>query len=402
LNKLFLKASAFASKAEAITATAVKAKAIAAIWTFPSIIFSALVIAWAAEATQFLVSQGLALAILAWLQTLPEFAVEAVIAWEAGIDPEKVHLVTANFTGSLRLLVGLGWPMIYFTTVFFRRRSSKEKRFLNIKLEGEHSVEVLGLLPPILYFLIIVLKGTLSLFDSVILFFMYVGYLYILRKIPPQDQEKIGDAGKIPRMILKLRPGLRNLSIGLLFLLGGVWLYLVAKPFLHSMLALATLLRVSQFVFIQWVSPFLSEFPEKVTALNWARQVKKSPMALMNMISSNINQWTVLVAMIPIVYSLSSGKVSAIHFDSHQKVEIFLTIVQSALGCILLANMEFRWYEATGLFLLWFIQFIIPHWREEMIFVYLFWLYVELLLAFFGKRKLKAFGEFRELIRKYW
>src|SRR5215469_14251822 len=78
-----------------------------AIWTFPTVLFSAIVIAWAAEAAQFLVSQGLALAILAWLQTLPEFAVEAVIAWQAGqtvklgADPYSVAhataLVSANF-----------------------------------------------------------------------------------------------------------------------------------------------------------------------------------------------------------------------------------------------------------------------------------------------------------------
>jgi len=384
------------------TASAVTSKAISAIWTFPSILVSALVIGWAAEAAQFLFSQGLALAILAWLQTLPEFAVEAVIAWEAGTDPQKVHLVTANFTGSLRLLVGLGWPMIYFTTVFFRKRKPGEKKLLNIKLEGEHAVEVLGLLPPILYFVIIVLKGTLTLFDSVILFLMYVGYLYILRKIPAQDQEKIEEAGRIPRWILSQKPLRRDLSIAFLFIIGGIWLYLVAEPFLHSMLALATFLGVSQFVFIQWVSPFLSEFPEKVTAFNWARTVKKAPMALMNMVSSNINQWTVLVAMIPIVYSISAGKVSAIHFDSHQKVEIFLTIAQSALGMVLLANMEFRWYEALGLFSLWFVQFVIPSLREEITWVYLFWLYVELILGFVGKRRLKVFKEFRELIRKYW
>src|SRR5215210_4926040 len=90
-----------------------------AIWTFPSILLSAFVIAWCAEAAQFLISQGLALAILAWLQTLPEFAVEAVIAWEAGKDPTKTNLAIANFTGSLRLLVGLGWPMIYFVAAAF-------------------------------------------------------------------------------------------------------------------------------------------------------------------------------------------------------------------------------------------------------------------------------------------
>jgi len=384
------------------TISAAASKAVSAIWTFPSVILSALVIGWAAESAQFLFSQGLALAILAWLQTLPEFMVEAVIAWEAGVDPAKIHLVTANFTGSLRLLVGLGWPMIYFTTVFFRKRKPGERRWSNIKLEGEHSVEVLGLVPPILYFVIIVIKGTLSIFDSAILFLIYVAYLYVLQKIPPQDKEKIEDVGKVPRWILKQKTAKRNLAIAFLFIFGGIWLYLVAEPFLHSMLALATVLGVSQFIFIQWVSPFLSEFPEKVTAFNWARQVKKSHMALMNMVSSNINQWTVLVAMIPIVYSISIGKVSVIHFDSHQKVEIFLTIAQSALGMILLANMEFRWYEALGLFSLWFLQFVMPSLREEITWVYLFWIYVELILAFVGKRKITAFSEFRELIRKHW
>ena len=91
-----------------------KPSALSSVWTFPSILLSAFVIAWGAEAAQFLISQGLALAILAWLQTMPEFAVEAVIAWQAGKDPSKTHLAIANFTGSLRLLVGLGWPMIYF------------------------------------------------------------------------------------------------------------------------------------------------------------------------------------------------------------------------------------------------------------------------------------------------
>jgi cation:H+ antiporter len=389
------------SELKSLGAVSAKAKALSAIWTFPSIIFSALVIGWAAEAAQFLFSQGLALAILAWLQTLPEFAVEAVIAWEAGIDPEKVHLVTANFTGSLRLLTGLAWPMIFFTAAFFRKRKQTGKRLVNIKLEGEHAVEVMGLLPPIGYFIIILLKGTLSLFDSVILTIMYLGYLFILQKIPPQDQEKIEDVDKIPRMILKMKPIPRNVTIAGLFLIGGFWLYFVAHPFLYSMLALATLLGVSNFVFVQWVAPFLSEFPEKVTAFNWARKVKKAPMALMNMVSSNINQWTVLVAMIPIVYSISRGEVSAIHFDHHQRIEILLTMAQAILGFLFLANMEFRWHEALGLFSLWFTQFILPSWREEIIFVYFLWILIELIFVFVGAKKLRAFKEFKSLFHAH-
>src|SRR5438105_10444343 len=139
--------------------------ALSALWTFPSILISAFVIAWGAEAAQFLISQGLALAILAWLQTLPEFAVEAVIAWQAGKDPSKTHLAIANFTGSLRLLVGLGWPMIYFVAAVFGWK--RHGGFVNIHLEAEHSVEVFGLLLPILYFTFIWWKGTLTVWDAV-------------------------------------------------------------------------------------------------------------------------------------------------------------------------------------------------------------------------------------------
>src|SRR5262244_3508167 len=99
--------------------------AASALWTFPTVLGSAVIIAWGAEAAQFLVSQGLALAILAWLQTLPEFTVEALIAWEAGKDPARVHLAIANFTGSIRLLVGLGWPLVYFVAAYFAKKTGK-------------------------------------------------------------------------------------------------------------------------------------------------------------------------------------------------------------------------------------------------------------------------------------
>src|SRR6058998_1881420 len=104
-----------------------KGSPLSALWTFPSILFSSFIIAWAAEAAQFLMSQGLALAILAWLQTLPEFAVEAVIAWEAGAEPARAHLAVANLIGAIRLLLGLGWPMIYVVFVIAGRKQATSR-----------------------------------------------------------------------------------------------------------------------------------------------------------------------------------------------------------------------------------------------------------------------------------
>jgi cation:H+ antiporter len=374
---------------------------ISSLWPFAAILFSAVVIAWGAESAQFLISQGMALAILAWLQTLPEFAVEAVIAWEAGQDPSKIHLVTANFTGSLRLLVGLGWPMVYFTAAFFHKRRNHGLPLGRIHLEGEHAVEVMALLPPILYFLVIYFRSRLTWVDSVLLLSFYLIYLYVINRIPPQDHEKIEDLERIPRAILRRPPWIRNGIIVLLFLIGGGLLYLSAHPFLHSMLRISMALGISEFIFVQWVSPFLSEFPEKVSAFYWARKVSAAPMALMNLVSSNINQWTMLVAMIPLVFSASKGEMSGVPFDSHQKVEILLTLAQSFLGFLLLSNMRFSWYEAIGLFLLWFIQFVRPHLREEIIWVYFGWIGVECALVLLKRKRLRSFSGMRTLIQTH-
>jgi len=356
------------------TVTSASAAAGAA-WTFPSVLGSAILIAWAAEAAQFLVSQGLALAILAWLQTLPEFAVEAVIAWDAGhtmrtsTNPYEVRhataLMTANFTGSLRLIVGLGWPMIYATAAFFHRRKSKQK-LKHIALEAEHAIEVIFLLIAIAYFVIVWLKGTLTWHDTVMLTIIYFVYLFFLNKIPPQSEEKMEDLDRIPRFILRQRRALRNAIITGLFVGGGLILYFAAHPFLESLKAIAVGLGLSTFVFVQWVAPFLSEFPEKVSAFNWARRVTTAPLALMNMVSSNINQWTMLVAMLPIAYALALGRLDTITFDEHQRLEILLTIAQSLLGALLLANMRFTWWEAILVFTLWALQFVLSGFEKPL------------------------------------
>jgi cation:H+ antiporter len=167
------------------------------------------------------------------------------------------------------------------------------------------------------------------------------------------------------------------------------------------MLAISLAMGISEFVFVQWVSPFLSEFPEKISAFYWARKVSTAPIALMNMVSSNINQWTMLVAMIPLVFSIGKGELADVVFDGHQRTEILLTIAQSFLGFLLLLNMRFSWYEALGLFLLWFIQFVSPNLREEMTWVYGGWIGVECSLLLLKRKRMPAYQSFRKLFRAH-
>jgi cation:H+ antiporter len=378
--------------------------ALSALWTFPSILFSAFLVAWGAEAAQFLISQGLALAILAWLQTLPEFAVEAVIAWEAGKDPERAHLAIANLTGAIRLLLGLGWPMIYFVFAFSARGQRKTgDRLRAIRLEREHAVEVVGLVPPLLYFLIIIWRQRITWVDAVVLIGLYVVYLWILTRNPPKAAESLAEAPAVSRWAYRQPGWRRQAAIGGLFALGGTLLYVTAHPFLTSMIALAGLIGISQFFLVQWVAPFLSEFPEFVSTFTWARRVTQAPMALMNIVSSNINQWTILAAMIPLVYGFSHqhhyGTWADFPFDPGQRIEIVLTLLQTALGIMVLANMEFDWLDATALFALWAVQFSVPHLRVEVAVAYGVWMVVLLIQFVMGSKRLLAPKYFIETLR---
>jgi cation:H+ antiporter len=254
-------------------------------------------------------------------------------------------------------------------------------------------VEIVGLVPPLLYFGAILLKGSFTWVDALVLIALYVAYLWVLFRHPPQDAESVSEAPAVSRWALR-QPGWRRpAAIGGLFGVGGVLLFVTVHPFLESLLAVAALLGVSQFAFVQWVAPFLSEFPEKLSAFYWARRVTHAPMALMNMVSSNINQWTILAAMIPLIYGYSSlrhhGVWMDFHFDPAQRGEILLTLLQTGVGALLLANLEFHWFDATLLFVLWLAQFLRPTLRDEVAMAYALWMAI-LMAGFIAHRQLLA------------
>lgn len=285
--------------------------------------------------------------------------------------------------------------MIFFVAAFFGRKS--RPLLAPIELENEHAVEVLTTVPPLVYFGWIWHKGSIDIIDAVVLIAMYGVYLAILWRMPPREQEEVADAPRIARWAAT-RPGRQRVfAVGGLFALGAALIYFTAHPFLQSMLAIAGTVGVSQFVLVQWVAPFLSEFPEKVSAFQWASRVRTAPMALVNMVSSNINQWTVLAAMIPIVFSLSRGAPSALPFDGAQREEILLTIAQSVVAVLVLLDMKFHWWDAGILFVLWLAQFLEAGWRDEITLVYLGW--AVLLIVSWIWRPPTAPGIFWQLVR---
>jgi cation:H+ antiporter len=364
----------------------------AALWASPGILVASLMIAWGAEATQFFLAQGIALAVLALLQTLPEFAVEAVLAWH-----REVPYLFANLTGALMLLTGIGWPMIYFSAATAYRREHRQA-MRKIRLNPDQAVQILGLFAGIAYQAVIWTKGSLNVFDGLVLISIYVGYLWLMRRLPPEEAETIDEIPAVPRAIVRAPKGLRITAILGLFIVGGSAVFLVAEPFLTGLFGLSMLLGVSRFQFIQWIAPLISEAPEGISAYYWAREHKRASIALMNVVSSNINQWTLLAALLPVVLSASMGHLTAIPLDETQSRDVLLTLAQSTLGALFLLNMELAWWEALGLFVLFLVPMIDSDVRVHVTWIYFAWCGVEILRLIGGNRKAAAVSHLRNIL----
>ncbi|MCL4477681.1 MAG: hypothetical protein M1381_01080 [Deltaproteobacteria bacterium] len=362
-----------------------------ALWTFPLIVILAFIIAWAAESAQFFLSQGLALALLAWFQTAPEFMVEADLAWK-----QQVHLLLANFTGSLRLLTGVGLPLVFFVSYLYNR---KHKNGSTIIINETHSIEVVFFLLGTIYLFFIYLKGSLNMYDGLFMISVYAIYLMLLFRLPSSDKEE--HIEYVPRKVISMKPFQRTVTIVMLFLAGGLGLILVVGPFIGSMMGIAATLGVSNFIFIQWVAPFLSEFPEKLSAFYWAKKKTGAAMGLMNLTSSTINQLTILPALLPFIYAVSIGHISPIHFDTYQKMEMLLTFAQCITVALLLIDMRFTLYEASLVFVMWLIQFIFPDLRGIVMGIFLGWALLESVMIVAGFKGMDALNDFVLVYKKY-
>jgi len=374
---------------------------ILAFFTFASVVAAAMMIAWAAEASQYSISQGLALAIVAIVQTLPEFFVEGAIAWNAGKDPVGwLPNVTANFTGANRLLTGLGWPLILFTAML-SKSGNRRSGLRVIALRKEQSIEVVFMLGATLYYVLIWLRGSLEIVDTLVLLAAFLGYLWMLSRLPSEREDPRAVLDASPRAIVDLRTRKHRIAAILgLFSFSGLVFVFISTPFVDSINTIAVALfgAGAGFFFIQWIAPFLSEFPEKVTAFHWARKVKLAPMALLNFISSAVNELTALVAIIPIVFALSIGAIGPVSLTAHRD-EVLLTMAQSLYACVCLMDLKYDVRNAVLLFGLWLVSTAFVETRFAISIIFLVASLVEVIVQ---RGRIIVFSAFKESLQQYF
>ena len=330
------------------------------------VVGAAFLLAWAAEAMQVDVSQGLALALLALIAVLPEYVVDFVFTSKAGQDPKRfAPLALANMTGGNRLLIGVGWSLVVLLAAWKIRRTAATAGYkgevdTGIALDRAHSIEIAFLIVATLYSLTLPLKRTLTLVDAAVLIILFVLYLVRITRAPSEEPDLVGPALVIGQ--LPTRP--RRIALAVTLSFAAAVIFACAEPFADSLVHTGERFGISTFVLVQWLAPLASESPELVVAGVFAWRLNTNG-ALGALVSSKVNQWTLLVGSLPVVFAVSAGGLHGLPLDTLQREELFLTAAQSAFAVAILANRSISVREASWLLGLFFSQFVLgavlPH-----------------------------------------
>ena len=324
------------------------------------VIGAAFLLAWGAEALQLDISQGLALAVLALIAVLPEYAVDFTFAVKAGEDPHKyAPLALANMTGGNRLLIGIGWSLVVLLAAWRITRIARAQGYrgpldTEVRLDRPHAIEIAFLAVASIYSLTLPLKRTLSPVDTIVLVSLFVWYAVRISRAPAEQPHLVGPAELVGRL-----PTAKRRAVVALMLIGSAGVILIsAEPFADALVTTGEEFGISTFLLVQWVAPLASEAPELLVAGLFAWRLNTNA-GLGALVSSKVNQWTLLVGTLPLVFSVSAGALSGLPIDALQREELFLTAAQSVFAVAVLTNRSINVREALALMALFLTQFVL-------------------------------------------
>jgi cation:H+ antiporter len=316
-----------------------------------AIMGAAFLLSWAGEAAESDFSGTLIIAVLALIVMLPEYAVDGTLSWKAGKDAAFAPYAVANMTGANRLLIGVGWFAVFLVLFLKTKRKTS-----GVDIKPVQRIDCGILLLATLYVGFIALKGSIAWYDAGILFAVFLVYLWKISKAPKDGihHEAVGPAKAIADIRSK---NLRRVAWLSLMAYSAGAIFLSAEPFAHGLIEGGKTLGVDEFMLVQWVAPLASELPEFVVAVLFVMKIQ-SYRGLGVLVSSGINQLTLLIGSIPILFMLSAGHMASFDLDQRQSHEILLTAAQSLFAVALLANLNLSWKEAVALVVLFVITTI--------------------------------------------
>jgi cation:H+ antiporter len=330
-----------------------------------AIVASAFMLGWAGEAAELDLSGGLTVGILAIVTILPEYVVSIYFAYAAGTDPSMVQYASANLTGANRLLLGFGWPLIVLVAFFAVRAVAKsrasaagkarEKNAFGISLEPEARTDLGFLLIASILAFLVPATGQIHLVWGIAMVAIFVAYLWRQSHAEREEPELEGIAARIG----SLTRGQRIFFESAVLVVSAAIILVCAEPFAHSLIEAGKSLGIDDYLLVQWLAPIASEAPEFSLALIFAARGRAN-LGLAILISSKVNQWTVLAGSLPIAYVVGGGQGAALPMDFRQVEEFTLTAGQTLLGIALLLGLRLGARSAILLFGLFAITFVLP------------------------------------------
>jgi len=330
-----------------------------------AVLGSSFLLAWAAETAEKDVPRAFAIAVLAILAVAPEYAVDALYAWNAGAGAgtdagsEAANLAVANMTGANRILIGLGWSGIAIMTVRLARQTadpaveSRPGLLADVvTLDRSIATEIAFLALATLWAFFIPLGDGIDALDTVVLVGIYATYiLIIILSGRTTEEEHVG----VPHYFQSFPRPQRVTFVLAGFAYSGLMIFTAVEPFAHGLEEIGTAIGVPPFFMIQWIAPLASESPELIVVAILVYKAR-STAGFNALISSKLNQWTLLIGTLAVVYSLALGQYGALPFDEKQSLEIWITAGQSYFALAVLINLNISIREAVTLLVLFVSQ----------------------------------------------
>ncbi|HJO24868.1 MAG: sodium:calcium antiporter [Myxococcota bacterium] len=342
-----------------------------------AILGGAFLLSWATELAERDIPQALAILVLALVSVLPEYAIDLHFAWTAGKDPSYAPYAIANMTGANRLLIGLGWALVVL--IFCWRSRAPE-----LLIHPRQTLEIRFLLWATAYSFLIPLTGTVNLFDAAVLLAIFLLYAYSAMRSESEEVQLVGPAALFDREFGDW--GRRLWAVGL-FAFAAWGIFISAEPFAESLVEIGRYRDIDEFLLVQWVAPLASESPEFLIATLFALRLRGS-VGIGALISSKVNQWTLLVGAIPIAFALSAGNLSGLPLDDRQTQELILTSAQSLFAVLIICDLRFTRIEALGLAALFGGQFMFASTEVRYVFIALYLVSSAVMLLDRGRRRL--------------
>ena len=347
------------------------------------IVGGAFLLSWAAEVAQLDVSASLAIAVLALIAILPEYAIEAVLASQAGasFNPEMPAVVTdamgrvaANVTGANRLLIGLGWSAVILIYWVKRRQPLDMRGFMTLELPMLAIATLLTL--------IIFITQQVHMILAVALIGLFLYYLWASSFRESEEPDLVG----VSALLGSLRTRNRRAWVIFLFVYAAAIILVAAEPFVEGLVETGATLGIDDFILIQWLAPLASESPEIIIAILFT--LRANPVAgLTILVSSQVNQLTLLIGSMVVIFSFSaSGAPMSFPLDDRQSTEFLLTTAMSVFAILLIAPRIITWRAGAVLLVMFLAHLFFTDQQMRLYFAYGFFALGGVLIAMNWRR----------------